>query len=216
MNAWGLCTSYRRPHIFIAEDVGESQTVEPLAVIICVNCHSSIYFLSQSVQNYLSHFFYTNDIISLFFRQKSLYSLSQHKVIILPNYTLSFPLFYLVLMYHLSFTYICTCNTGGWSKLMDLMSSLGIVCSVAIICFAETELGEYTTFERVVIFLLAEQVLLLFKFILHCNIFGCNLSFCCFYNFQHLLVYYFNLYCKILYLKNTLQLTAIVSNSFNY
>ena len=49
---------------------------------------------------------------------------------------------------------------------MDLMSSLGIVCSVAIICFAETELGEYTTFERVVIFLLAEQVLLLFKFIL--------------------------------------------------
>ena len=49
---------------------------------------------------------------------------------------------------------------------MDLMSSLGIVCSVAIICFAETELGEYSVFERVVIFLVAEQVLLIFKFIL--------------------------------------------------
>ena len=50
--------------------------------------------------------------------------------------------------------------------MMDLMSSLGIVCSVAIICFAETELGEYSVFERVVIFLIAEQVLLVFKFIL--------------------------------------------------
>lgn len=55
---------------------------------------------------------------------------------------------------------------GGWSTLMDLMSSLGIICAVAIVCFTEEELGEYTLFERVVIFLLAEQLLLIFKFFL--------------------------------------------------
>ena len=49
---------------------------------------------------------------------------------------------------------------------MDLMSSLGIVCSVAIIVFSEDQLGGYSLFEKVVIFLLAEQALLVFKFLI--------------------------------------------------
>ena len=49
---------------------------------------------------------------------------------------------------------------------MDLMSILGIVCSVAIIVFSEDQLGGYSLFEKVVIFLLAEQALLVFKFLI--------------------------------------------------
>ena len=55
---------------------------------------------------------------------------------------------------------------GGWSTLMDLMSTLGIICSVAIICFAGQDLGEFSLFMKVVIFLLAEQILLVYKAII--------------------------------------------------
>ena len=46
---------------------------------------------------------------------------------------------------------------------MDLMSSMGIVCSVAIICFASEEFAAYSILYKTVIFLVAEQSLLLMK-----------------------------------------------------
>ena len=47
--------------------------------------------------------------------------------------------------------------------MMDLMSSMGIVCSVAIICFASQEFADYSIYYKTVIFLVAEQSLLLMK-----------------------------------------------------
>ena len=68
---------------------------------------------------------------------------------LLPTLTLSHPLF--------------PHHTGGWATLMDLMSSMGIVCSVAIICFASEEFAAYSILYKTVIFLVAEQSLLLMK-----------------------------------------------------
>ena len=47
---------------------------------------------------------------------------------------------------------------------MDVMSSLGIVCAVSIICFASEEFEQYSLYYKIVIFLLAEQILLCLKF----------------------------------------------------
>ena len=49
---------------------------------------------------------------------------------------------------------------------MDLMSSLGIVCSVAIICFSSQEFAEYSFYYKSVIFLLSQQLLLCLKFLI--------------------------------------------------
>jgi hypothetical protein len=58
-------------------------------------------------------------------------------------------------------------DVGTWADLMQLVSILGVVCSVAIICFTEQALDEFTTFEKIIIFLAAEQVLLLLKFLVY-------------------------------------------------
>lgn len=47
---------------------------------------------------------------------------------------------------------------------MDMMSILGIVCSVAILVFSEQQLEEFSFIERVIIFLVSEQVLIFLKF----------------------------------------------------
>ena len=47
---------------------------------------------------------------------------------------------------------------------MDLMSILGIICSVAILCFAEDQLSNYTFIEKIIIFLISEQILIGLKF----------------------------------------------------
>ena len=47
---------------------------------------------------------------------------------------------------------------------MDLMSILGIVCSVAILVFSEQQLDNYTFIEKVILFLVCQQLLVLLKF----------------------------------------------------
>lgn len=47
---------------------------------------------------------------------------------------------------------------------MDVMSSLGIVCSVSIVCFASEEFAEHSMYFKAVVFLITEQVLLCLKF----------------------------------------------------
>jgi Calcium-activated chloride channel len=54
--------------------------------------------------------------------------------------------------------------TGGWANLMDMMSILGILCSAAILCFSDQQLAEYSTIEKIIIFLVAQQVLVFFKY----------------------------------------------------
>ena len=63
-------------------------------------------------------------------------------------------------------------SSGGWAALMDLMSSLGIVCSVAIICFSSSEFAEYSFYYKCVIFLLSQQLLLCLKFLIQLNLPG--------------------------------------------
>ena len=48
--------------------------------------------------------------------------------------------------------------------MMDMMSILGIVCSTAILCFSDEQLNEYSAIERIIIFLIAQQVLVLYKY----------------------------------------------------
>ena len=50
---------------------------------------------------------------------------------------------------------------------MDMMSILGVVNSVALMVFAEDQLVYYTFYEKIIIFLAAEQVFLLFKAYIH-------------------------------------------------
>ena len=58
-------------------------------------------------------------------------------------------------------------DVGGWAALMDMMSILGVVNSVALMVFAEDQLVYYTFYEKIIIFLAAEQVFLLFKAYIH-------------------------------------------------
>ena len=53
---------------------------------------------------------------------------------------------------------------GGWANLMDMMGILGITCSAAILTFAEEQLKEYSAVERIIIFLVTQQVLVFFKY----------------------------------------------------
>ena len=53
---------------------------------------------------------------------------------------------------------------GGWANLMDMMGVLGITCSAAILTFAEEQLKEYSAVERIIIFLVTQQVLVFFKY----------------------------------------------------
>ena len=79
----------------------------------------------------------------------------------------SFPAFHALLSFtfsHLFFPFFHF--SGGWAALMDLMSSLGIVCSVAIICFSSQEFAEYSFYYKSVIFLLSQQLLLCLKFLI--------------------------------------------------
>ena len=79
----------------------------------------------------------------------------------------SFPAFHALLSFtfsHLFFPFFLF--SGGWAALMDLMSSLGIVCSVAIICFSSQEFAEYSFYYKSVIFLLSQQLLLCLKFLI--------------------------------------------------
>ena len=49
-------------------------------------------------------------------------------------------------------------DVGGWASLMDLMSVLGVVNSVAILVFTEDDLSNFTLLEKVICFLATEQV----------------------------------------------------------
>ena len=66
-----------------------------------------------------------------------------------------------ILLFYFLFLY---CFTGGWANLMDMMSVLGILCSAAILCFSDQQLAEYSTIEKIIIFLVAQQVLVFFKY----------------------------------------------------
>ena len=49
-------------------------------------------------------------------------------------------------------------DVGGWASLMDMMSILGVVNSVAVLVFTEDDLSNFTTLEKLVAFLATEQV----------------------------------------------------------
>jgi hypothetical protein len=57
-------------------------------------------------------------------------------------------------------------DVGMWGDLMDMFSVLGVLSSVGIICFTDESLDEYSYLIRFIIFLIAEQAILMTKFIL--------------------------------------------------
>ena len=58
-------------------------------------------------------------------------------------------------------------DVGGWAGLMDMMSIIGVVNSVALLVFAEDQLVYYTLYEKIIVFLAAEQGLLMLKSYVH-------------------------------------------------
>lgn len=82
-------------------------------------------------------------------------------------FTYSSPLIIYTSNFSFSFILIFTftfCMIGGWANLMDMMGILGIICSAAILTFAEEQLIEYSAIERIIIFLVMQQVLVFFKY----------------------------------------------------
>jgi hypothetical protein len=55
-------------------------------------------------------------------------------------------------------------DVGGWAGLMDMMSIIGVVNSVAVLVFTENDFSNYTLYEKIIIFLAAEQGLLMLKY----------------------------------------------------
>lgn len=63
-------------------------------------------------------------------------------------------------------------DVGMWSSLMDSMGQLGFVVSVAVIVFSSNSFDAYPTNQRILIFLVAEQALLIYKTILSTFLFS--------------------------------------------
>lgn len=57
-------------------------------------------------------------------------------------------------------------DTTMWQSLMELMSYLGCINSVAVVVFTSTSFTEYSFTNKVILFLVTEQLLLLFKYLL--------------------------------------------------
>ena len=174
MDAWHLCTFKQRPHISIAEDVGTYVTTisQTLAYVL------HMYALTRT---HIRYRVCTHHALKIARQLEQIWHLpfspscSTSLPLTLPSYLFSFPSnsllpslpstpsFQISHSSH-SFTHLTLTHlSGGWATLMDLMSSMGIVCSVAIICFASQEFEDYSIYYKTVIFLVAEQSLLLMK-----------------------------------------------------
>lgn len=58
-------------------------------------------------------------------------------------------------------------DVGRWAFLMDLMTSLGIVVSTGVLIFTSYSFDEYSFWNKLIIFLVAEQVVFLYKTVLY-------------------------------------------------
>lgn len=61
-------------------------------------------------------------------------------------------------------------DNGRWQNLMDLMNVLGALVTAAIIIFVERGFEEYSLYNKIIIFLVSEQILLFLQFLLTCVI----------------------------------------------
>jgi len=61
-------------------------------------------------------------------------------------------------------------DVGRWKNLMDAMNVFGVIVTVAIVIFVGSGFEDYSLYTKIIIFIVAEQILLFMQYLLTCNI----------------------------------------------